>query len=489
MKLNQKNMTLLPSGVQKPIYERAALKQSIVHIGVGGFHRAHQAFYLDELLNKGDTDWAICGMGIKQTDERIYKTLKEQDCLYTLIVKHTGGEIQSRVIGSITDFIFVPEDPTAAIEKLSDPQTKIVTLTITEGGYNFDQNGEFIINNPDIQWDIKNPGVPKTVFGLIAAALKIRMGKNIPAFTVLSCDNIQHNGDVARKMLLSYTGTVDKSLSEWIQVNVCFPNWMVDRITPVTTPKDIELLHSETGIEDVWPVTCEPYIQWVLEDKFSDGRPAWEKVGVQFTTHIDPFEKMKIRLLNAGHSFLGLIGLLYGYETIDQTVNDPDIRKALLAFMDEEVTPVLGEIEGVNLTAYKDSLIERFANPNIKDQLTRICSESSAKLPKFLIPTIREQLEHNGPVNRSTFVLAAWCRLMELSGQEGFNYGLRDEMLELLTNNAKLSANDDPLMFISISAVFGELINNERFVNTYLSSIENIRRNGIHKAVKNLIKE
>jgi mannitol 2-dehydrogenase len=428
-------------------------------------------------------------MGVKPVDKKIFKVLKEQDCLYTLIVKYPDGSVQPQVIGSVTDFIFVPGNPVAAIEKLADPETKIVSLTITEGGYNFDQSGEFIMDNPEILWDLQHPKEPKTVFGLMASALKIRKEKDIPPFTILSCDNIQHNGDVARKMLLSFTRASDESLSEWIEVCVCFPNGMVDRITPVTQPQDIDWLREKYGLEDAWPVTCEPYIQWVLEDNFSNGRPAWEKAGVRFTSNIDPYEKMKIRLLNAGHSFLGFTGLLCGYETIDQTVNDPEIQKALRAFMDEEVTPVLGEIEGIDLTAYKDSLIERFMNPNIKDQLTRICSESSAKLPKFLIPTIREQLERNGPVKRSIFVLAAWCRIMELYGQKGYDYRFGDDMLDQLIDNAKSSVQEDPVRFIKIGSVFGDLINNERFVNTYLSSIENIRKNDFHNVVKNLIKE
>jgi len=487
MKLNQETLAILPSFVRKPWYDRDIVNPSIVHIGVGNFHRTHQAFYQDKLLNNNDTDWTICGMGIRPVDERIYKILKEQDFLYTLMVKHPAGEIESRVIGAITDFIFVPNNPIAAIEKLADSQTKIVTLTITEGGYNFDQNGEFITDNPDVGWDIRHPGAPKTVFGLIAAALKIRMEDNIPAFTIVSCDNIQHNGDVARKMLLSFTNIIDKSLSEWIQANVCFPNSMVDRITPVTNPNDIERLYRETGIEDSWPVTCEPYIQWVLEDNFSNGRPAWEKVGVQFTTDIGPFEKMKIRLLNAGHSLLGMIGLLYGYTTVDEAVNDSDIQKLLRAFFDTEVTPILGAIENINLNEYKDSLIERFKNPNIKDQLTRICSESSAKLPKFLIPTIREQLERNGPVEYSALILAAWCRLLELHGQEGNNYQFHDEMLDILKKNAKSSAEDGPILFLQISNVFGDLVNNDRFVETYLNSLENIRESGIKKIVNQLI--
>jgi mannitol 2-dehydrogenase len=486
MQLNQNNLKLLPSSVPIPLYNRDNQKPFIVHIGVGGFHRAHQAFYLNELLNKGLTDWTICGMGIKQEDELIYKVLKEQDYLYTLMVKQFDGAIHPRVIGSIVDYIFVPDNHAAAIEKLADPQVKIVSLTITEGGYNFDSNGDFVISNPDIQWDIHHPKMPKTVFGLLAIALKIRMNRNIPAFAVLSCDNIHHNGDITKKMLLSFTDTIDKVLSEWIQANVCFPNSMVDRITPVTTKNDTELLNKQYEIEDACLVTCEPFIQWVLEDNFPNGRPAWEKVGVQFVPNIDPFEKIKIRLLNAGHSFLGLAGSLAGYNTIDESVNDPLLQKSLRTFMDEEVTPVLDEVEGINLTEYKDSLIQRFKNPNIKDQLTRICSESSAKLPKFLIPTIKEQLEGNGPIKYGAFILAAWCYTLELYAKNGYNYPIRDAMLKELTQAALYASEYEPLAFLRENVVFDDLAKQPRLANEFTKSFNEIHTFGIQTSLMKL---
>ncbi|MDR0574552.1 MAG: mannitol dehydrogenase family protein [Tannerella sp.] len=486
MRLNQDNLKLLPSGVSVPLYKRDKQKPSIVHIGVGGFHRSHQAFYLDELLNKGLADWTICGMGVKPEDERIYKALKEQDYLYTLMVKHSDGAIRPRVIGSIVDYVFVPDNHVAAIEKLADPQVRIVSLTVTEGGYNFDSNGNFIIGNPDIQWDIHHPERPGTIFGLLAAALKMRKKRNIPAFTVLSCDNIQHNGDAVKKMLLSFTDAIDKVLSEWIQANVCFPNSMVDRITPVTTGSDIELLHKRYGIEDVCPVACEPFIQWALEDHFPNGRPAWEKVGVRFASNIDPFEKMKIRLLNAGHSFLGMTGSLAGYDTIDESVNDPLLQKSLRMFMDEEVTPLLDEVEGINLTGYKDSLIRRFKNSNIKDHLTRICSENSAKLPKFLIPTIKEQLEKNGPIKYGAFILAAWCHTLALYAKNRYHYSIRDAMLDELTQAALYASEHEPLAFLRERAVFDDLAKQPRLANEFTKSFNAIHSLGIKTSLKKL---
>ena len=313
--------------------------------------------------------------------------------------------------------------------------TKIVSLTITEGGYNFNPaTGEFELGNPDVQHDLENPSSPKLVFGYLAAALrKTARCRAAPPSPVQSCDNIQHNGDTARKMLLAFADKQDAELARWIESEVCFPNAMVDRITPVTTPEDIAYLSTETGLRDEWPVSCEPFTQWVIEDDFANGRPAWENVGAQFVADVTPYEKMKIRLLNAGHSLLGLLGSIHGHETIAGCTADPLFATYLRRFMDIEVTPVLDPVEGVDLEAYKDSLIERFGNPNIKDDLARICLESSAKLPKFLIPTIHDNLARGGSIEYGALVIAAWC-LYSARGRSrhGVELDIVDEMKDEL---------------------------------------------------------
>ena len=310
IQLNQDNLAQIAKQIPCPTYNRQELKTGIVHIGVGGFHRSHQACYIHQLLGSCNAlDWGICGVGLREADRTIYNILKKQDYLYTLSIQHPNGNVESEVIGALKDFLLAVDAPDLVIEKMAHPDTKIVSLTITEGGYNFNPaTGLFNFENPDIQHELRYPDEPKTVYGFITSALKKRRAKGLPPFTVLSCDNIQHNGDMTRKMFLAFAKKQDAELAEWIEEKVCFPNTMVDRITPVTTPVDIDYLQKKHSFKDKWPVTCEPFIQWVVEDKFSTGRPAFENLGVQFVSDVTPYEKMKIRLLNAGHSVLGIPG-------------------------------------------------------------------------------------------------------------------------------------------------------------------------------------
>ena len=474
IQLNQKNITSIASQLACPSYERNAVKAGIVHIGVGGFHRAHQAYYIHQLLKDAqNSDWGICGIGLREGDRNMANVLKQQDGLYTVITQHPDGGETCEVVGSIIDYIFAIETPELAIDRMAHPDTQIVSLTITEGGYNFNPNtGDFDFDNPDIQHDLQNPKHPKTVFGFLTAALKKRCDKGLPAFTILSCDNIQHNGDVARKMLLSFAEKQDPLLFNWIKNEVCFPNSMVDRITPVTPQSSIEFLKNKYHLKDDWPIVCEPYIQWVIEDEFSNGRPPLEKLGVQFVPDVTPYEKMKIRLLNAGHSVLGIPGAVHGYDTINDCMGDKIFATFMRQFMDKEVTPQLGKIEGINLTHYKNSLEERFANPNMKDGVSRICSESSAKLPKFLIPTIQENLLSGGSIKYGTFILAVWCyysdKRVDLNNNK---IEIIDARKEELHRRAK---QKDKLSFLAMPAIFGDLQNNKRFAKNYSMMIEAI---------------
>lgn len=474
--LNQQNLSSIARLLPCPSYDRASVKTGIVHIGVGGFHRSHQAYYIHQLLGKQQAlPWGICGIGLREADRKIHDVLTRQDGLYTLITQHPKGTVDCEVIGALTDFILAVDTPDLAIAKMAQLDTKIVSLTITEGGYNFNPStGEFDFDNPAIQAEMQHPNSPKTVFGFLAAALQKRREKGLPAFTILSCDNIQHNGEVARKMLLSFVQKQNPSLSEWIRKQVSFPNTMVDRITPVTTEAAIAYLQDSYHLQDEWPVVCEPFIQWVVEDNFSNGRPPLEKLGVQFVPDVTPYEKMKIRLLNAGHSVLGIPGAIHGHPTINACMEDKVFASFMRQFMDQEATPVLGEIEGIDLVAYKDNLEERFANPNIKDAVSRICSESSAKLPKFLIPTIRENLETGGSIKYGTFILAAWCYYSD-KGIDSNDSPIEiiDERKAELHQYAK-RYEQDKLSFLKLGDIFGNLIDNERFIVEYTKMLDAI---------------
>jgi mannitol 2-dehydrogenase len=481
IKLNQENLASLPEHVTAPSYNRKELKAGIAHIGVGGFHRAHQQSYTDELIGKySEKNWGIVGMGIREEDRKMYNALQQQDYLYTLMAKSPDGSTSAKVIGSMVGYVMAPDKPQAAIEQLAAPNIKIVTLTITEGGYNFDDStGKFNFDNPGVQWDLAHRDQPKTVFGYLAAALSVRKERGMPAFTIQSCDNIIHNGNTAKAMMLSFTGQLDGELSQWIENNVCFPNSMVDRITPVTTDNDIKELKDNYGINDRWPVVCEPFKQWIIEDNFTSGRPRWEKTGAQFVSDVEPYEQMKLRLLNAGHSLLGFMGTLSGYTTTDEAVKDPLLQKTLRRFMDAEATPTLGGVEGINLTDYKNSLIERFGNPSIKDKLSRICSESSAKIPKFVLPTVVEQLESGGAIKIGAALIVAWCRYLELADSPNHPYEVQDAMHETLKQKATESINGDPLAFLKINTIFGDLADAKRFTESYLLALTNLRHNAV----------
>src|SRR3954468_17936197 len=316
--LNASTLSALPDDLPVPSYDRTALSTGIVHFGVGGFHRAHQAMYLDRLMNEGKAlDWAVCGVGVMPADRRMADALAAQDCLYTVVVKAPDGTWTARVIGSIREYLFAPDDPEAVVEKMADPRTRIGSVTVPEGGYTFNAvTGEFDASFPDVAADLQPGAVPRTTFGLVTEALSRRRERGVGPFTIMSCDNIQGNGDAARRSFVAFATLRDADLGAWVAESVPFPNSMVDRITPVTTPDDIAEVSRRFGIDDRWPVVCEPFTQWVLEDEFSLGRPPLEDAGVQVVEDVEPYELMKLRLLNAGHQALAYLGYLAGYRLV-----------------------------------------------------------------------------------------------------------------------------------------------------------------------------
>lgn len=474
--LSQEALATLSNDLSVPQYDRAGCRPGIVHIGVGNFHRAHQAVYIDRLLSEHDAGaWAICGIGLRKADARMRDVLAAQDGLYTLLEKDADGTIEGRIVGSITNYILATDDPEAAISRLSHPDTRIVSLTITEGGYNVvEATGAFDFDNQDVQHELAHPDEPQTVYGFLTAALQRRRRAGIPPFTVMSCDNVQHNGDLVRRMILAFAGRRDVDLAEWIEREVAFPNTMVDRITPVTDEADVRYVEEVFGVRDAWPVPCEPFLQWIVEDNFCNGRPHLEKVGVTFVSDVTPYESMKLRLLNAGHSVVGLLGAVHGYETIDACVNDPVFAAYLRRFLDVEAAPPLEAVEGVDLDTYKESLLRRFGNPAIRDTVSRICSFSSDKLPKFLLPTIRANLASGGSIAYAVLVIAAWCYYSDKqASKNGEPLDIEDPMHEEL-HQAAIKTSEDVLAFVRVEAVFEDLSRSETFASQYADMVRKV---------------
>ncbi len=395
--------TLADVGTRLPVpsYDRSTVRTGIVHLGVGGFHRAHQAMYVDTLLERDGADgeagsWGITGVGVLEQDRAMAEVMSAQDCLYTLLVKDADGSLEPRVIGSIVDYLFAPDMAEEVLSRMADPATRIVSLTVTEGGYHVNRaTGAFDDRDPAIRADIESArrggGLPTTAFGFVTEALARRRAAGAEPFTVMSCDNIQGNGTVARHMIGSFASLCDEDLGAWIREHVHFPSSMVDRITPATTDDDRALLADRFGVADRWPVVCESFQQWALEDDFGLGRPAYEEAGVQVVDDVEPYELMKLRLLNASHQGLCYLGFLSGYRYAHEVCQDELFADFLLAYMAREGAPTLAEVPGVDLDAYQRQLVERFANPAIRDTLARLCAESSDRIPTWLVPVVRRQ--------------------------------------------------------------------------------------------------
>ena len=479
----------LRKNVAVPTYDRPGLMPGIVHLGVGGFHRAHQAMYLDRLLSNGAAtrDWAIRGVGVLEADRAMKEALAPQNYLYTLLVKHPDGHREASVVGSIVDYLLVPDDPRTVVEAIASPGTKIVTLTITEGGYNIDRvNGQFDVDHPDVVADLRNPELPRTVFGIVVEALRLRRQRGISPFSILSCDNIQENGNVARSAFGAFGGALEQSFGQWISDEVAFPNSMVDRITPVTTDADRAEVAQRYDIEDRWPVVCEPFTQWVIEDRFTLGRPPWEEAGAQLVADVEPYELMKLRLLNASHQALCYFGYLAGYRYAHEAMADPLIKQFVADYMFNEAVPTLPPVPGVNLVAYCFELLERFANPEIRDTLARLCTDSSDRIPKWLLPVIRHQLTTGGEITRAAAVVASWARYAEGVDEQGKVIDIVDQCAgELRTVAAKNRM--DSTAFIANRRLFGNLVDERRFVKEYVRALESLHQQGAVETLRSLI--
>ncbi|CAK7002863.1 MAG: Polyol:NADP oxidoreductase [Parabacteroides sp.] len=469
-------------------YDRTQVQTGIMHIGVGNFHRAHQAFYTHLLLKDEDQrDWGICGVALLPNDQRLYQALHKQDNLYTLTVCGRDGHDEAYQIGSIVKLLWAGESSEAILNKMADKSIRIITLTITEGGYKIDKaSGQFILDNPDIQHDLQNPASPKTVFGYIAEGLRRRKITGHGPVTILSCDNLQHNGNTARKAFTSFIKAQDPELASWVETNVTFPNAMVDRITPAVAPNDIARLNEKNGTNDEAPVYCEDFIQWVIEDNFIAGRPAWERVGVEFTDDVTAYENMKLSLLNASHTLLSYPAFLSGYRKVDDAMRDKRFANYLRTFMDKDITPYVPAPGTTDLEVYKQTLIERFANRSVSDQLSRLCFDGASKTPVYIMPNLIKMIADKADLTRITFWAAAYRRYLNRPVDDhGASYEINDPWL---TDEDYQLIASQPVDFLKISPFRStDLQKSEAFVSLFLKMVDDIERKGTMATLESIL--
>lgn len=460
-----------------PQYERAALSAGIVHFGVGNFHRAHQAVYLDTLFNRGlDHDWALVGAGVRPNDEDMRTKLAGQDFL-TTVVEQEAERSAARVTGSMIEFLPVG-DLAAISERLADPAIRIVSLTVTEGGYYIDPASQrFDPSHPEIVADSVNPKAPRTVFGLILLGLQLRRGRGIAPFTVMSCDNIPGNGHVTRNAVAGLAELIDHELAAWVREAVAFPNSMVDRITPATGQRERDALAREFGIIDAWPVFCEEFRQWVLEDHFPAGRPALEKVGVQFVPDVAPFEHMKIRILNGGHATIaypaGLLDIHFAHEAMAH----PLIRAFLEKVEREEIIPVVPPVPDTDLGDYYRLIEQRFSNPRIADTIQRLCLDGSNRQPKFILPSAADRVKAGQSVTGLALVSALWARYCYGESDSGKAIPPNDPNWERVTALAR-EARERPEAWLTMTDIFGTLSTNPTYVAAFTTALRSLWQQG-----------
>lgn len=461
---------------------------AIAHIGVGNFHRSHQAYYVHQLVKQQpDTEWGICGISLLENDRSTIDALNRQRGNYSLTTFDENGHTESIRVESIRQLLFGPDESQAVLEKLSSPDIRIVSLTITEAGYNIDlATGQFRTNSPAILHDLQHPNQPRTVFGYVTAALERRFREGIAPFTVLSCDNFPHNGDATKKAFVSFAGLLNPYLAQQIAAFVTFPNSMVDRITPSVLPAQKLKLNQLAGWADEVPVFAEPFIQWVVEDKFCNGRPALETVGVQFTDDVSAYEAVKLRLLNAGHSMLAYPAFLAGYTTVAEAIGDPVLYTFIRDFMDHDVTPMLKVPAPIDLPTYKDTLLKRFANQSIGDQLARLCFDGASKLPLFVLPTLSDRITQNLPCERLAFGIAAYGHYLSAGYTEmGKAYTVAEPHLNAQALAA--AADTDSPAFLNLPLFdTAPVRDSPAFIRLYTQFRADILNNGIRETLKKI---
>ncbi|SMF07318.1 mannitol 2-dehydrogenase [Xaviernesmea oryzae] len=465
-----------------PAYDPKSLTPGIVHFGVGNFHRAHQAVYLDDLFNIGSGhDWAIVGAGVLPSDAVMREKLKAQDYL-TTVVEQDNNKTAARVTAPMIDVI-APDEKAALIEKLADPAIRIVSMTITEGGYFIDASGQFNPAHPAIAEDGRNPQSPKTVFGLILAGLRLRKERGIPPFTIMSCDNIPGNGEVTENAVVGLARLSDADFARWVHENVAFPNSMVDRITPATGQREIDILREDFGIDDNWPVFCEEFKQWVMEDKFPAGRPRLEEVGVQFVPDVAPYELMKIRILNGGHAAIAYPAALLDIHFVHEAMEHPLIRAFLAKLEKEEIIPIVPPVPGTALNDYFALIERRFLNPKIGDTIPRLAQDGSNRQPKFILPSTRDRLAKGLDIVGLSLVSALWCRYFAGTSDSGKEIVFNDASADKL-HEAALKAKDNPEAFLVFDEIFGEVSKSELFRKRFAHALATLWKEGTAKTLE-----
>jgi len=481
-KLSVQTLSDINADVKKPSYQKNELTPGIVHVGIGNFHRAHQASYLHRLFELGvDRDWAIVGAGVTQYDEAMRTRLAEQDWL-TTVVELDPDKLSARIIGPIVDFVEI--NANSVVEAMAQPNIRIVSLTVTEGGYFVDAGTDgFDASHPDIVADANNPEQPKTVFGIIIAALNKRRLSGIQPFTVMSCDNLPENGYVAKRAVLGLARSFDSDLHDWIAENVEFPNSMVDCITPSTGESEIAMIRDSFSIDDNAPVVCEPFHQWVLEDKFSNGRPALEKVGVEFVEHVAPYELMKLRILNAGHASIAYLAGLLDIYYVHDAMGNSLVARYLEKLEKTEIIPTLDHIPGVSFEAYYDKVVERFSNGAIGDTIGRLCFDGFNRQPKFVLPIVEARLQDNHSIEGLALECALWCRYCFGTTDSGAVIPANDPQWERLTKQAALAKNN-PQTWLELGDVYGALAREPQFIKAFSDALNSLWENGTSATVE-----
>ena len=483
-RLSMANLDRLPGDIRRPTYDRAQLTPGIVHLGIGAFHRAHQAVAIDDLLAAGATDWGIVGASLRSPTTR--DALAPQDCLYTTAVR-SGAGTDHRIIGSVLACEVAGENPASLIARMADPATRIVSLTVTEKGYcHTPQTGDLDERHPDIINDLKNVDTPRSAIGFLVAALAQRQKAGAAPFTVLSCDNLSANGRTAQRIVTQFAALRSRDLATWIEAETAFPSTMVDRIVPETTDIDRSEISSAIGMLDAWPVVTEPFTQWIVEDRFSAGRPDLAAAGVQMVSDVTPFEHMKLRLLNASHSALAYLGYLAGHETIASTMTD--VRFAALArqIMDDSA-PTLTMPDGTDVAAYGASLLQRFSNPALHHRTWQIAMDGSQKLPQRLLGTMADRLRLGLPIDTHALAVAGWMRYVTGKDEQGRAIDVRDPLAKKLFEIAEHAgpvAERLASALLEVSSIFGTLGSDPRMRSAVTEALTKLYALGARQTVQ-----